>query len=311
MLILSRDEVLRLLDLGEMTQALAEGFKALSAGELDCPPRSQVAARKGALLSMPASMPGMAFSVKLVSIFHGNKNLPSHQAVVILFDAETGEPVALMDGSAITSLRTAACSMISIELLAKRELREAVIIGTGVQGAAHLAALQHRFSFQKIWLASHHPQQAERLSAGQDNVFAADSIRDAVERSDVVCLCTSSHTAVIEPDWVRPGSHITSVGYNPPGGELPLDLIRHSKLFVESRRAFDPPPSGSAELQGLSPEAGVELGEVLLGTRAGRASEDEITIYKSMGHAMEDLVAANLVFSKAIQTKAGVEIRIA
>jgi ornithine cyclodeaminase/alanine dehydrogenase-like protein (mu-crystallin family) len=109
-------------------------------------------------------------------------------------------------------------------------------------------------------------------------------------------------------EWLKEGVHISSVGYRPPGGELPRDVIEKSRLFVESKRAFEPTPVGSAELQGVSADFGAEMGEVLLGQKPGRTSEAEITVYKSMGHAMEDLVAANLVYEKATTRKLGKEI---
>lgn len=310
MLIISHEEVTRLLDLQELKKALKDGFMALSAGELDCPPRSQVSATDGALLSMPAFMPGQAISVKLVSIFHKNTTLPSHQAVVALFESTTGEPLAIMDGSSITALRTAACSMISIELLAGKDARQAVVVGCGVQGSAHLRALLEGFSFEKIMIACSDSKTGYLISPGYKNVFEAGSVKAAVANADVICLCTSAGAPVIESGWVKPGAHVVSVGYNPPGGELPLELIRRSKLFVESKRAFEPPPSGSVELQGVSPDFGTELGEVLLGRKPGRTAASEITVYKSMGHAMEDLVAANLIYKKALENQAGIHVNL-
>jgi ornithine cyclodeaminase/alanine dehydrogenase-like protein (mu-crystallin family) len=115
-----------------------------------------------------------------------------------------------------------------------------------------------------------------------------------------VCLCTSSLEPVIKAEWLKKGTHVSSVGYRPPGGELPRDLVETSHIFVESKVAFQAPPVGSAELQGLTPEFGTEMGEYLLGQKPGRRDENETTIYKSMGHAMEDLVTANLVYQKAI-----------
>jgi ornithine cyclodeaminase/thiomorpholine-carboxylate dehydrogenase len=148
------------------------------------------------------------------------------------------------------------------------------------------------------------------LAATNSKAQPIESIEEAVRGADVVCLCTASETPVISLDWLSPGSHITSVGYRPPGGELPRQVAEYGKLFVETRHAFKPPPAGSGELAGLDPATGTELGEILLGKHPGRRSEGEITVYKSMGHAMEDMVAANLVYQRARQQAIGVNVKL-
>jgi len=115
----------------------------------------------------------------------------------------------------------------------------------------------------------------------------------------VICLCTDAAEPVISADWLAPGMHITSVGYSPPGGELDPQAIKHGRLFVETRQAFEPPPAGCGELAGLDASIGTELGEVLLDQKPGRQSNDQITIYKAMGHACEDMAAASLVYQRA------------
>jgi len=163
---------------------------------------------------------------------------------------------------------------------------------------------------EKIWIASRDISHARALAVHDSRALVADSAQQAVHNSDVVCLCTASPEPVIKSDWLQEGVHISSVGYRPPGGELPRDLIEKSNLFVESKNAFLPPPVGSAELQGLSPEFGTEIGEVLLNLKPGRKSESETTVYKSMGHAIEDLVAANLVYQKAMEKTIGKMIEL-
>jgi ornithine cyclodeaminase/thiomorpholine-carboxylate dehydrogenase len=120
-----------------------------------------------------------------------------------------------------------------------------------------------------------------------------------------VCLCTSAQEPPVRAEWIAPGAHVTSVGFNPPGGELDSALIERGRLFVESYDAFAPPPVGSAELQGIDPSIGTELGEVILGRHPGRESLEQITVYKSMGHAMEDVVTATLVYQAALAEGAG------
>ena len=308
MLILSRKEVEELLDPRDLVPALEEGFKALSAGQLDVPPRNQVGAPKGVLLGMYAFLPGKPFSVKLVSIFH--ESTPSHQAIITLFNSETGAAIALMDGEYITAMRTAAASLLSIQHLARKDSKTVAIIGTGVQAESHLKMIGTLVGIEKIWIASRNRSAASALASHASNAHAAESIHEAVSNADIVCLCTSSPEPVIKKDWLKDGVHITSVGYRPPGGELPRDVIEASNLFVESKRAFEPPPSGSAELQGLPADFGTELGELLLKQKPGRRSEIEWTVYKSMGHAMEDLVAASLVYEKAIERGMGMKVEL-
>jgi ornithine cyclodeaminase/thiomorpholine-carboxylate dehydrogenase len=132
----------------------------------------------------------------------------------------------------------------------------------------------------------------------------------AVRTSDVVCLCTHSGEAVIAADWVRAGTHVTSVGYREPHGELPRTLLERGRLFVESRLAFEPAPTRCYELQSVDPATGTELGEVLIGRRPGRVASQEITLYKAMGHAIEDLVAAELAFRTAVHERAGMTVRL-
>jgi ornithine cyclodeaminase/thiomorpholine-carboxylate dehydrogenase len=177
-----------------------------------------------------------------------------------------------------------------------------------VLGHTHLKVIGTLVGIEEIWIASKSFSQAQALAAHDSRARAVDSVQEAVSHADIVCLCTSSAEPVIQKDWFKEGVHISSVGYRPPGGELPRDLVESSHIFVESKVAFNAPPVGCAELQGLDPESGTELGEMLLQRQSGRRSQKETTVYKSMGHAMEDLVAANLVYQKAIIQGVGTEI---
>ena len=310
MLILPRNQVETLLDPRELLAALEAGFRALSEGQLNVPPRNQSIAPKGILVSMPAYMPGYHMSVKLVTVFHENETVPAHQATITLFDSETGTPVAFMDGEHITAIRTAAGAILSAKQLARKESRSLAIVGAGVLGHAHLKMLGTLVGIEEIWIASKDFAQAQALAARDSRAQAVDSVKQAVSNADIVCLCTSSAEPVLQKDWLKEGVHISSVGYRPPGGELPRDLVEASHIFVESKVAFNAPPVGCSELQGLDPESGTELGEVLLKRRPGRRSEKEATVYKSMGHAMEDLVAANLVYQKAVLAGVGRQIEL-
>jgi ornithine cyclodeaminase/thiomorpholine-carboxylate dehydrogenase len=261
----------------------------------------------GFLLGMPAHLPGDNIAVKLVSVFHGNHRfgIPGHLALICLFDPETGSTRAVMDGTYITAIRTAGCAALSARLLARANASTLAIIGAGVQGESHLKVFPRARDFKEIRVASRDFSDAQRVAALDRRAFAVESVDQAVRGADVVCLCTTSSRPVVQQEWLTKGVHITSVGYMPPGGELSRGIIEKGRLFVETRQAFEPTPVGCDELAGLNPEIGTELGEVLLNLRPGRQSDDELTVYKSMGHAMEDMVAANLVYKRAKKEGAG------
>lgn len=301
-LLLGDAEVRTLLDPDELLAALADGFIALSEGKVRAPTRTALEAKGGGhLLVKPAWLDGHPMGVKLVSTFPGNRErgLPTIQALIALVDAETGTPTAVLDGAHITAMRTAGGAALSARCLAREDARVLAIIGAGVQGLAHLQLLPRVRTFTEIRVASRRLADAEALAATDPRAKAAASIEEAVRGADVICLCTTSGTPVIEEGWLSPGAHVTSVGYAPPGGELPVALVRRARLAVESRLSFEPPPAGCAELAGLDPMLGTELGALLSGRAPGRASDTELTVYKSMGHAMEDLVVAELVHRKA------------
>jgi alanine dehydrogenase len=301
-IVLSAQDVEQLLEPDALLDALAKGFTALSAGEVDAPKRIGVSVpATGLLLTMPTYQRDREITIKLVSVFHGNERLglPTHQAIICLFDAETGTPLAFMDGAVITALRTAGAAALATRLLARTDTRVLAIVGAGVQGRAHLLMLPRVRPFAEIRIASRRMAHAEELAATDARARAMTSAEEAVRGADVVCLCTSAANPVISPNWLAPGMHINSVGYAAPGGEMDPRVIVQGHLFVETRLAFEPPPVGCAELAGLEPSTGTELGEVLLGRGPGRRSGDELTVYKAMGHACEDTAAASLVYRRA------------
>ncbi len=312
-LMLNETEVQRLLDPDALLDALAGGFKALSEGLVSAPKRNEVTVpNTGFLLAMPAYQHGREVTVKLVSVFHGNEQLgiPGHQALICLFDPQTGTPLSVMDGTYITAIRTAGAAALSTRLLARTDTRVLAIVGAGVQGRSHLKMLPRVRPFSEIRIASRRFVDAEQLAATDTRARAVETAEEAVRGADVVCLCTSSGEPVISLDWLAPGMHITSVGYAPPGGELDRRVIEHGRFFVETRLAFEPPPTGCGELAGFDPAIGTELGEILLGRRPARQSKDELTIYKAMGHACEDMAAASLVYHRAQQDGVGQTVEL-
>ncbi len=304
MLFLSQAEVASVLDVDRLLDALDDGFRALSSGRVEVPPRTGVGGEhKGMLLSMPGYGAGLGLGVKMVSVFPDNEagGLPSHQALIALFDPANGTPVAVMDGTRITAIRTAGAAAVSVRLLARPEARVLAIVGGGVQGHAHLEIFPRVRQFEEIRVASRSIESAKKLAGLHPQARAVESFEEAVRDADVVALCTHSPAPVIRREWVSPGTHVTSVGYSAPRGELDRELAEAAKLFVESRAAaFMPPPAGCMELAGMDPERATEVGEMLLGKRPGRRSPEVITVYKSMGHAVEDLAAAALVYREAL-----------
>ncbi len=304
---LSEAEVEQCLDLPELLDGLEDGFRGLERGEVQSPHRPGITVPgKGFSLAMLGWRPGMQITVKEVNVFDGNLNLglPNHLAMILLFDPETGATTCVMDGTYITAIRTSGAAVLSVRLLARKDARVATVIGAGVQGRQHLRLLPLVRDFDRINVCSLIHEDAERLAATDPRAHAVKDVEAAVWGSDVVCLAAHSPRPTIKPEWVRPGTHVSSVGYYPPNGELPRELVRKHRLFVETPDAFEPPPVGCGELSGLDPAQATPLGAVALG-RAGRQDNTEITLYKAMGIGMEDMVAANLAYKRALEARIG------
>ncbi|MDQ2910521.1 MAG: ornithine cyclodeaminase family protein [Actinomycetota bacterium] len=296
MLVLTQEDVQRLLDVDPLLEALEGAFVELSAGRASVPPRiAAFVPDRGLLGAMPGYVDGV-LAAKLVTLFPGHD--PSHQALIAVFDSETGTPVAVMDGTHITAVRTGASSAVATRALAREDARVLAILGAGVQGRSHLDAVGRVRDFSEVRIASRNPEHARAL-AEETGATAVGSFEEAVRGADVVCACTSSAEPVLQRDWLDPGTHLCSVGSSMEGPELDRETVTAGLLVVESRVAFQPPPAGSHELQGLEPADAVELGEVLAGSHPGRTSDEQITVYKSMGHAVEDAAAAALVLERA------------
>jgi ornithine cyclodeaminase/alanine dehydrogenase-like protein (mu-crystallin family) len=313
-LFLGPGDVAALLEPGALLEALAAAFAAAARGEVAAPPRTQVELPGGGgLLVMPGHRAGLPLVVKHVGMFEGNvaRGLPHHPATICAFDEETGVLRAVVDATELTALRTAGAAALSVSLAARADARVAAVVGSGPVAEAHLGMLPAVRDFAEIRVAARSAPAAGALAARHGGVVrAAASIEEAVRGADVVCLCTGASEPVLAADRLGPGVHVSSVGYAPPGGELDPALARAGRLLVESRDAFAPPPAGCAELAGLDPDSAAELGEVVLGERPGRASDDELTVYKSMGTVIEDVAAAGVVLERAAALGAGRRVRL-
>jgi len=326
-LILSRSDVERLLDPDALREAIARAMADLSAGRVSMPPRiaAIVAERDGLLAAMPAFLPSAnALTTKLVSLFPRNTDRPTHQAVIVAFDPDNGSPAALMDGEAITAARTAAGSALATDLLARKEAAVLAVIGTGVQARAHLRALARVRAFREVRVAGRDAAKAAALGKearawlGAATIRTMTSYAQAIAGADVVAATTHSPDPVVRREWLAPGSHVNSVGYNTAGREIDGATIRDALLVVESRAGtLAPPPTGSNDIalaiaEGLVTATHVhaELGELVSGTRPGRTDAAQITLYKSVGVAVQDAAAAALILAAARRDGVGREVEL-
>lgn len=315
MIVLSQAEVRELLDLDELVDALAAAHADLSAGKASMPPRiaAMVQEQEGLLGVMPSYLPSAGLACKLVTLFPHNRDRATHQAVICVFDPENGTPLALMDGTFVTATRTAAGSALATRLLAREDSKVLALIGTGVQARSHARALPRVRAFTEIRVVGRDPAKAQAL-AEEIGVPArvVDSYEEAIRGADVVTATTHATEPVVRREWLSPGVHVNSVGLNPTGQELDNETVMDSLLVVESREsALAPPPAGAPELAGVDPgRVHAELGELVAGTRPGRTSPDQITLYKSVGVAVQDAAAAALVLAAARERSAGREIEL-
>ena len=324
MLILNRLQVEALLDVDALIDALASAMADLSAGRASVPDRvaALVPEHEGFLAAMPGFVPSAKVLMsKLVSLFPHNAGtgLPTHQAVIVAFDPDTGQPVALLDGTAITAIRTGACSALSARLLARPDADVLAILGTGVQARSHARAMCRVMPIRQIRVAGRDYAKAAALAAElsdtlQTDVQAVETYREALQGAGIACATTHAAEPVIRRAWLTAGVHVTSVGYG--GREIDDATVADALVCVESKRsALAPFPSGSNDL--LMPirdgvitadHVHAELGELVAGIKPGRNSPDQITLYKSVGVAVQDAAAAALVLVAAHKQGIGEEI---
>jgi alanine dehydrogenase len=311
MLVLTRTDVEGLLDLEELEAALARAHEELSSGEVSMPPRIAAWANEAGLLgAMPAYLPSAGLGCKLVTLFPGNTDRPTHQAAIMLFDPETGTPIALMDGTYITEARTAGAAALAARLLAREDAAILAILGTGAQARAHVHAFTGVRDWTEIRIAGRDPAKAQAL-ADELGATAAASFEEAVRGADVVAATTHSREPVVWREWLSPGAHVSSVGANQSGTEVDPAIVADSTLVVETREALAPPPAGAVELAGLDDSAvHAELGELVSGARPGRTTPVETTLYKSVGIAVQDLAAAAIVLAVAQERGTGLTIEL-
>jgi ornithine cyclodeaminase/alanine dehydrogenase-like protein (mu-crystallin family) len=294
---LSEEEVRELLRMEELIPAMAEALRDLSVGKVEQPMRVvlPVTEHQGFFAVMPAY--GGALGAKLVTFYPNNIGVPTHHAMILLFRPETGEPLVTMDGRLITEMRTAAVSAVATKHLARADVSVLAILGSGVQARSHLEALRIVRKFREVRVWS--PRNAKEFARRFDSTEAA-SAEEAVRGADVIVVATSSTTPVLRGEWLSPGAHINAVGATRPNWrELDDETLRKARVYVELREAAMK-ESGDIIAAG---DVFAEIGEVVAGLKRGRESEEEITLFKSVGVAMEDIAAASLVYKRAVATE--------
>ncbi len=323
--ILSREDVRRALPMRQAIEAMKGAFAQLSTGQADVPLRValDVPRHNGVTLFMPAYLAADdQMAVKIVSVFNDNpaKGLPLIHALVVVVDATTGEPAAVMDGTYLTALRTGAASGAATDLLAREDASTAAIFGAGAQGRTQLEAVCAVRPIQKAWVydvsreraAAYAAEMSERLSLP---VRVAETPAEAVHRADVICTATTSTKPVFADADVRPGTHINAIGaYTPQMQEIPAETVLRAKVVIDHHEA-SLAEAGDLLIplrQGLMTEDHIyaELGEIAAGLKPGRKLPEEITLFKSVGVAVQDVAAASAVLEAARRLGLGSEVAL-
>ncbi|HEY8021210.1 MAG TPA: ornithine cyclodeaminase family protein [Thermoanaerobaculia bacterium] len=321
LLFLDRCDVESLLPMAEAIEVMAETFAALARGEAVQPLRSALwtADHQGLLGTMPGHLDRRAggevrrlTGAKLVTVFHANheQGLDSHQGFVLLFEAARGVPLAILDAASVTAIRTAAVSGLATRLLARAGACDLAILGSGVQAATHLAALRAVRPIARVRVWSRNPDSARRFAAAEGArhglpIEVAGEPAAAVAGADLVCTVTAAREPVLRGEWLAAGAHVNAVGScSPAVREIDAAVVARARLFVDSREsalaeagdlllAIAEGAVGKDHIQG-------ELGDLVAGRLRGRRGEDEITLFESLGLAVEDLAAAHHVYEKAL-----------
>jgi alanine dehydrogenase len=328
--VLARRDLERLLRPLDVIEALDAAFRDYAAGAVSVPPRTTLAVGdRGLLLLMPAAIaPGAggsaagALGTKLVTFYEGNRaqGLPTHLAAYVLLEATTGRPLALLEGTYLTGLRTGATSALAARHLARPDSRRLLCFGSSVQAEHQLQALAAVLRLERVSVIGRDPGRAAAFAARMRGVLGVpvEVARDAVAalgEADVVTCATTATTPLFPGDALRAGTHVDAVGaFRPEHRELDAVAVRRARVVVESHAGV-PPTAGELVLAlregAIGPDhVAAELAEVVSGRRPGRTSAGEITLFKSVGFALEDLAAAGLAYNRARAENVGTEIEL-
>jgi|HubBroStandDraft_4_1064222.scaffolds.fasta_scaffold02610_5 ornithine cyclodeaminase/alanine dehydrogenase-like protein (mu-crystallin family) len=303
---IDREEVARRLTYDVCIPIVRDAMIAFSRGETRQLLRSIIPLSEGRLFGvMPGAMGAHApFGAKLISVFQGNSVLgrPSHQGLVILFDQESGAPVCVLDAGEITAIRTAAASAVATDVLARKDARHLAILGYGEQAATHARAISKVRNLESITIWGRSPERAQYFAQRMQAelgvpVAPAEGVKEAVAKADIVCTVTAAAEPILKGQWVRSGTHLNLVGSGHAGAtEVDNDLVVRSRFIADSREGVLAQGAEflRAKAAGLIGDDHIvaEIGEVLDGKIEGRRAEHEITVYKSLGHVVQDLASA-------------------
>ncbi|HEX2929733.1 MAG TPA: ornithine cyclodeaminase family protein [Candidatus Binatia bacterium] len=325
MLLLSEKQVKTLIDIDELIETLERAHVQYSTGKAVMPVRLVVPLPQiqGRITSMPGFLNDeQALGMKVVTYFQENprRGLPAILATIMLFSMETGKMIAAMDGSYITAIRTACASAVATKALANPETPVLGILGAGVQARAHIQALSHVRKFSKIKIYSPSGASAPSIKKEMEMeigtaIEVAENAEAAVRNAEIVITVTTAKEPILKSDWLKPGAHINAVGsHRPDLREIDGATLARAKIVVDSREAIMAECGDillALKEKSITPNAiHAEIGEVLAGAKSARISVDEITLYKSVGIAIQDVAAAALVYRKASQLGVGTNAEI-
>ena len=306
------ESIPELLPMREAAEAMKTAFAALSAGEVVAPHRMHLPAQgsEDCALLMGALLPGQAFATKIVSIFHSNtaRGRPVVSGLVTILDPETGEPAGLCDGGPLTAWRTGATSGAATDLLARPDSRVGAVFGSGAQARTQLLAIDAVLELEEIRVYGPEPDSvaamiAELSGRTRAELTAAADSRVAVEGADVVCTATSSSDPVFDGSWLKPGAHVNAIGtYTLDRRELDVETIRRARVFVDLVEAALEEAGELVYAAGegvTDPADWTEIGDVAAGRVAGRRDPTDVTVFKTVGHAVQDTVTAALLLGAA------------
>ena len=314
-LILNKKDVRRLINIGDVIGVVESAFKDYTEGKGEMPSKVYLTVKDGDFRAMPASLPGAA-GMKWVSVHTDNpaKGLPTVMAFLILNYADTGYPLAIMDASETTALRTAATSTIASKYLARKDLKTLGIVGAGYQAYHHIKAHCELFKFQEIMVSDISPKATGRLIDSLPNLpLRACSLEETV-KADIVCTLTPAHQPVVLNKWLKPGTHINAVGADAEGKEeLEPSILIEARVVVDDlRQAIHAGEINVPVSTGIYKKEQIfaTLGEIIAGYKQGRTNNEMITVFDSTGLAIEDIAVAGLVYEKARQHGAGVSLNL-
>jgi alanine dehydrogenase len=323
-LYLTQDEVKKVLDMKSALEAVEDGFREMGNKAIEMPPRVYLHFPKGVLIAMPAYMPNLnAAGTKLVTVHPSNKkdyNLPAVQAKIVINSVENGTPLAIMDGTYVTAVRTGAAGAVGIKYLSREDAKEVGLCGLGVQGRSQIMGLMLvRPKITKVKIFDILPEalppfikDMKAMYPGVDFV-AAKSAEEATKGSDIVITCTPSNIPFIKGEWLKKGAHVSAIGADVAAKrELETSVIKKAnKLVVDFiPQAFVVGDFAKPKEEGVITEKDIyaEMGEIVSGQKKGRTSPDEITLFKATGLAIEDVGTGAKVYELAVKKKIGTEL---